>query len=612
MKRKQKITLARITAAGILTVAACFIPLKGLPRLLLFALPYLIAGYNVLWGALRNILHGRILDEQFLMAVATLGAFAIGDYPEASAVMIFYQVGELFQSIAVGKSRRSIASLMDIRPDYAVVVRDGEEIKVSPDKVAPGEIIVVRPGEKIPLDGEITDGATTVNTAALTGESLPADRTVGEKVISGSLNLSGVIRVRTEGTYSESTAAKILELVENSSSKKAKVENFITRFAKYYTPCVVGAALLLAFVPPLLFSQDLKECVYSALSFLVVSCPCALVVSVPMSFFGGIGGAARNGILIKGANYLEVLASADTVVFDKTGTLTKGSFAVEAVHPSGIDADALIDIAAVAESYSTHPVGESVVAAHKGHIEKDRLGSITEHAGLGIEAEVDGVRYYIGNGKLMDRVGATWHECHLSGTVIHIANDQEYLGHIVINDEVKPDSAQAIRELRRIGITKTVMLTGDSEKAANRVRDAVGVDEVRAQLLPAQKVGALEELISSGRKVAFVGDGINDAPVLARADVGVAMGALGSDAAIEAADVVLMDDKPSKIPVAIGIARKTMRIVRQNIVFSLAVKAIILILSALRLTNMWFAVFGDVGVMVLAILNSTRTIFQKH
>ena len=603
--------MLRIIVAAVLTLVAWLLPVKGYYRLAVFMVPYLVIGYDVLWSAIRNILHGQVFDEKFLMAIATIGAFATADYPEAAAVMLFYQVGELFQSIAVGKSRKSISALMDIRPDYANVLRDGTELTVDPEEVLLGETIVVKPGERIPLDGVITEGKTTVNTAALTGESLPADKVIGDKVISGSINLSGVIRVRTESVYAESTVAKILELVENSAEKKAKTENFITRFAKWYTPCVVIGALLLAVIPPLLFSQDWSSWIHRALIFLVVSCPCALVVSVPLSFFGGIGGASRQGILIKGANYLETLSAVDTVVFDKTGTITKGSFAVNAIHPTNISEDDLLDIAAAAESYSTHPVAESIIAAHKGHIEKSRIGGVEELAGMGLKATVDGRTFYVGNGKLMDFAKAAWHECHLTGTVIHVSENSTYLGHIVINDALKPDSKEALVTLKSVGVHKTVMLTGDARRVADAVAQEVGVDEVYSELLPAQKVEAVEKLLSQGKKVAFVGDGINDAPVLSRADIGVAMGALGSDAAIESADIILMDDKLSKLPVAIGISRKTMRIVHQNIWFSLVVKAVILVLSAIGIANMWVAVFGDVGVMVLAILNAMRAMFGK-
>lgn len=606
MSKKQKTVLARIIISAVLCVIAGLLPIEGVWKLLAFSVPYLVIGYDVLWGAVRNIIHGQVFDEQFLMAIATLGAFAIEDYPEAAAVMLFYQVGELFQSIAVGKSRKSISALMDICPEYAVVLRDGEEVTVPPEEVGIGEVLIIKPGEKIPLDGEVTEGSTTVNTAALTGESLPVDKTVGDRVISGTINLSGVIKVKAQSLYEESTVSKILELVENSAEKKAKAENFITRFARYYTPCVVIGAVLLAVIPPLFFSQEWSMWINRALIFLVVSCPCALVVSVPLSFFGGIGGASREGILIKGANYLETLSKVDTVVFDKTGTLTKGTFAVNAIHPKNMTEAQLLDIAAAAESYSTHPVGESIVAAHKGHIDKTRIGEVEELAGMGLRAVIDGKTFFVGNGALMDKVGAGWHDCHLAGTVIHIAESSEYLGHIVINDEIKPDSKSAVAGLKELGIKNTVMLTGDTERVAKSVGEEVGVDSVCAKLLPAQKVEKVEELLSQGCKTAFVGDGINDAPVLTRADVGIAMGALGSDAAIESADIVLMDDKPSKLPSAIRISRKTMRIVRQNIVFALAVKAIILALGAFGIANMWTAVFGDVGVMVIAILNAMR------
>lgn len=623
MTRKQKKTLARIIVSVVLTAVVwavtAMLKIGGWLEFVLFAVPYLVIGYDVLWDAVRNIVHGQVFDEHFLMAIATIGAFGIGDYREAAAVMIFYQIGELFQSIAVGKSRKSISALMDIRPDYAVVERDGKEETVSPEEVELGETIIIRPGEKIPLDGEIIEGATSVNTAALTGESLPADKTVGDRVTSGTINLSGVIRVSTQSRFEESTVAKILELVENSSEKKAKAENFITRFSRWYTPCVVIGAVMLAVIPPLaigLSSGRIGEWslwsswIERALTFLVVSCPCALVVSVPLSFFGGIGGASRDGILIKGANYLETLSKIDTVVFDKTGTLTKGTFAVNAIHPANITEAHLLDIAAAAESYSTHPVGESIVAAHKGHIDKSRIGKITEHAGMGLEAVIDGKTYFVGNGKLMDMASAHWHECHMAGTVIHLSEGSEYIGHIVINDEIKPDSADAIAELKELGIKNTVMLTGDNERVAEAVGSKLGLSAVYAKLLPSQKVERVEELLNEGNKVAFVGDGINDAPVLTRADIGIAMGAMGSDAAIESADIVLMDDRISKLPTAIKIARKTMRIVNENIWIALAVKAIILILSAFGIADMWIAVFGDVGVMILAVLNAMRAMMK--
>ena len=610
MSRKQKRALARILVAAALTITFALLPLTGIWRFIVFVVPYLISGYDVLLSAVRSILRGQVFNEKFLMSIATIGAFSIGEYAEAAGVMIFYQIGELFQSIAVGKSRKSIAQLMDIRPDYAVVVRNCVETTVDPSEVALGETIVVRPGERIPLDGEITDGKTSVNTSALTGESLPVDKCAGDKVISGSINLSGVIRVRVESVFAESTVQKILELVENASEKKAHVEGFITRFARWYTPCVVVGAVLLAFIPPLFFHGVWVDCVRRALIFLMVSCPCALVVSVPLSFFGGIGGASREGILIKGANDLETLAGIDTVVFDKTGTLTKGSFAVTAIHPTGITEAELLDIAAAAESYSTHPVGESIVAAHKGHIDTSCIASVTEIAGHGLCAAISGRTFYVGNGALMEQAGAAWHECHQTGTIIHIAENDTYLGHIVISDEVKPDAAETIRSLRKLGIKRTVMLTGDAPAVAAKVAEETGVDEFYASLLPADKVSRVESLLANGARLAFVGDGINDAPVLTRADVGVAMGALGSDAAIESADVVLMDDKPSKLPLAIAIARRTVRIVRENITFALAVKIGILVLTAFGLTNVWIAMFGDVGVLVIAILNAIRAMFR--
>ncbi len=607
MSRKQKKNLIRILAAVAVLLLSVLLPVADWIKIVIALVAYGLAGWDVLWGAVRGIAHGQVFDEKFLMAVATLGAIASQDYNEACAVMIFYQIGELFQGIAVGKSRRDIAALMDIRPDTANVLRDGVEQEVSPEEVAVGETIVVKPGEKIPLDGEVIEGSTAVNTAALTGESLPQDKNVGDKVISGSINMTGVIKMRTTSEFGESTVARVLELVENSASKKAKVENFITRFARYYTPCVVIAALILAIIPPL-FVGNWWDWVNRALTFLVVSCPCALVVSVPLSFFGGIGGASRKGILIKGSNYLETLSKVNTAVFDKTGTLTKGSFAVTAIHPAKVSNDELLDIAAVAECNSNHPIAQSIVAAHKGHINPERVSSVKEIAGRGVEAVIDGRTIYVGNSKLMDDVHADWHECHHVGTVIHIAENGKYLGHIVISDEPKPDSKKAIQQLKALGVKKVVMLTGDSRKVAENVANELGVDEVRAELLPADKVTEVEKLLESDGPLAFVGDGINDAPVLSRADVGIAMGALGSDAAIEAADVVLMDDKPSKIPEAMNIARKTMRIVRQNIIVSLTVKGLVLIITAIGMGNMWYAVFADVGVLILAVLNAMRAL----
>ena len=619
LTRKQKKMLYRIIAAGILLATAAvithFTDLPWWANLLIYVVPYVVSGYDVLKTAAVNLLHGQVFDEKFLMMVATVGAFGAGEYPEASAVMLFYQVGELFQSIAVGRSRKSISNLMDIRPDSATVIRDGEEITVSPDEVEVGELIVIRPGEKIPLDGIVEDGTSSVNTAALTGESAPVDVEYSDNVISGTVNLTGVLKVKTTSTFGESTVSKILELVENSSEKKAKVENFITKFARWYTPCVVIAALLLAVIPPVILgigSWDVwKTWLVRACVFLVVSCPCALVVSVPLSFFGGIGGAAKEGILIKGANYMETLAEINTVVFDKTGTLTKGIFAVEDIHPNLISKEELLDLAAECESFSSHPVAQSIVRAHGGHIEKERIGEVKEIAGKGIEAVIDGKRYYCGNGGLMDMCGAEWHDCHLTGTIIHIAQDKEYLGHIVINDEMKEDSASAIAALKNIGVKRLVMLTGDKEKVAANVAEKLGLTEYHAELLPADKVTWVEKLLEQGGKLAFTGDGINDAPVLMRADLGIAMGAMGSDAAIESADVVLMDDKPTGIVKAVLIARKTMRIVKENVFFALFVKAVILVLGAVGIANMWLAVFGDVGVLILAILNAVRAMKTK-
>jgi len=616
LTRKQKKMLIRIIAAGVLcgliALITHLLEIEGILKLILFLIPYIIVGYDVLRTAGKNILHGQVFDERFLMAIATIGAFATGEYPEATAVMLFYQVGELFQSIAVGRSRKSIASLMDIRPDHAVVIRDDQELEVSPDEVTKGEIIVIRPGEKIPLDGTIIEGHTTINTAALTGESMPCDSGEGDRVISGTLNLTGLIKVRTESEFSQSTVSRILELVENSSEKKAKVENFITKFARWYTPCVVIGAVLLAVIPPVFTDisswAEWSKWIGRALVFLVVSCPCALVVSIPLSFFGGIGGASREGILIKGANYMESLSKIDTVVFDKTGTLTKGKFIVDDIHPSQVSVDLLLDIASVAESYSSHPVAESIINAHKGHIDKSRLGKVEEIAGRGIKAEVDGEVYYVGNGKLMEDIRSDWHECHLQGTIIHISKGTEYMGHIVINDEIKSDSKDAMAKLKAIGVKKTVMLTGDKKAVADHVGEVLGLDEIHSELLPADKVSRVEELLKTSGTLAFVGDGINDAPVLTRADIGIAMGAMGSDAAIESADVVLMDDKPSKIALAIRTARRTMRIVWENIIFALGVKALILVLGAVGIAGMWLAVFGDVGVLVIAILNSMRAL----
>ena len=612
MSRKQTRNLIRIVAAAVLTAAAWLIPLDGWWKVLLFLVPYFVVGYDVIFGAFRKIFHGELFDEQFLMTVATAGAFALGKGLEGVAVMLLYQVGELFQSLAVGKSRRSIAALMDIRPDTATVLREGKEMTVSPEEVAKGETIVVRPGEKIPLDGIVLSGSSAINTCALTGESRPVDVTEGDRVVSGSVNLSGLLSIRTENVFAESTVSKILDLVENASSRKSHTENFISRFAKYYTPCVVIGAVLLALIPSLI-TGDVREWVGRALTFLVISCPCALVISVPLSFFGGIGGASRKGILVKGAEYIETLSKVRGMVFDKTGTLTKGNFEVVAVHPDHVTEAELLDLAAAAECHSTHPIAESIVLAHGGHIDLDRIGETEELSGLGVCATVDGHQICVGNPRLMEKIGAKAHDCHKVGTVIHIAKDGVYLGHIVISDTIKPGAADALRMLKQLGVDKTVMLTGDRREIGEAVAAEVGVDEVQAELMPADKVKAVEALLSdkSGRKYAFVGDGINDAPVLSRADVGIAMGAMGSDAAIEAADVVLMDDDPRKIADAIYISEKTMRIAKQNILFALLVKGVTLLLGALGVANMWYAIFADVGVTVLAVLNAMRTMHVK-
>ncbi|MBO7565314.1 MAG: cadmium-translocating P-type ATPase [Clostridiales bacterium] len=605
MTRKQKKTLIRVLIAAAMLVVLHFLPLEGFWNAL-YLIPYLTVGYDVVLGAVKKIGHGSFLDEEFLMMIATIGAFIIGDYPEATLVMLFYQVGELFQSIAVGKSRKSIAAMMDICPDTAIVLRDGTEDEVDPSEVSVGEVVLVKPGEKIPIDGVISEGSTSLNTAALTGESLPVEAGVGASVYSGSINLTSAIKVTTTTEYENSTVSRILELVENSTDKKARSEKFITKFAHYYTPAVVILAVLIALGCLLFTDLGAAGSVYRGLIFLVVSCPCALVVSVPLSFFGGIGAASKRGILIKGSNYMETLSKIDTVVLDKTGTITEGSFAVDAIHPNEIDPDVLIDIAALAESRSHHPVAESIVNAHGRHIDASRLGDVEEIAGRGIRAVIDGEEYFIGNGKLMEDVSADFHECHLPGTVVHVSKGNEYLGHIVINDILKKDSAGAISDLRAAGVRDVVMLTGDNEKVASKVAEQVGIRKFFSGLLPAQKVEKVEELLGEDRRVAFVGDGINDAPVLTRADVGIAMGALGSDAAIEAADIVLMDDRLGKIPDAIRISRKTMRIVKENILFSIFVKVAVMVLGALGLAGMRFAVFGDVGVLILAILNSLR------
>lgn len=611
MSKKQKKNLVRILCSAVLLAVAWLLPLEGVWRLLVFLVPYAVIGYDVLFSAVRNILHGQIFDENFLMALATVGAFFVADYPEAVAVMLFYQIGELFQSIAVGKSRKSIAALMDIRPDYANVLRNGEAITVSPEEVEIGETILIKPGEKIPLDAVITSGETSVNNAALTGESLPVECRVGDTLISGSVNLNGVVEAKVKSVFSESTVSKILNLVENSASKKARSENFITKFAKYYTPCVVIAAVLLAVLPPLILKQSFAVWIERALTFLVVSCPCALVISVPLSFFGGIGGASKAGILIKGANYMEALSTVDTVVFDKTGTLTKGIFSVSSLHPQDCSESELLELAALAESYSSHPIAASVVKAYDGTLDKTKISDVQELAGQGIQATVNRKPVYVGSSKLMDAVGIKRKDGDTVGTTVHVAADGKYLGYLVIADEIKADAKSAIEKLKSIGVRKTVMLTGDADTVGRAVGETLGIDEMHTQMMPNDKVSVVEALLQEKNPkhtLAFVGDGINDAPVLARADIGIAMGALGSDAAIEAADVVLMDDKPSKLAKAIEISKKTMRIVHQNIVFALLVKAIVLVFSAIGLAGMWLAVFADVGVMVIAVLNAMRSL----
>ena len=615
MSKKQKKTLVRIILSAVLLVAAALIPVDGIVKLVLFLIPYAVIGWDVLWKAIRNIAHGQVFDENFLMSIATIGAFCVGEYPEGVAVMLFYQVGELFQSYSVGRSRQSIAALMDIRPDYANLEKpDGSFEQVDPDEVNIGDIIIVKAGEKIPLDGVVVEGISSLNTSALTGESVPRGVKPGKEVISGCINLNGLLRVKVTKEFGESTVAKILDLVENSSSKKAKSENFITKFARYYTPVVVIGALLLAVIPPLILGGGWNDWIGRALIFLVISCPCALVISIPLSFFGGIGGASKKGILVKGGNYLEALSQTELVVFDKTGTLTKGIFQVSAVHPGEIEEKRLLELAAMAESFSDHPISKSIREAYGKEIDATRVSDVEEMSGRGVKALVDGQTIWAGNGKLMDLAGAKWRECHLHGTVVHVAAGSEYLGHIVISDQVKEDAAQAVQELKALGVRKTVMLTGDKAQVAKEVARQLGVDEVHAELLPGDKVQQVESLLKekSGKgKLAFVGDGINDAPVLSRADIGIAMGGLGSDAAIEAADIVLMDDHPSKIAEAIRISKKTLRLVKENIVFALAVKVLCLALGAVGLANMWEAVFADVGVSVIAILNASRALKVK-
>ena len=612
--------LIRIIIAAVLIVVFSLLPAEGYLRFVLFMIPYLVIGYDILKKAFKGILNKQVFDENFLMAVATVGAILLGDYSEGVAVMLFYQIGELFQSYAVGKSRRNISELMDIRPDYANIEKDGTLEQVDPDEVEIGTIIVVQPGEKVPIDGVITEGTSTLNTSALTGESLPRDAKAGDEVISGCINMTGLLKIRTTKEFGESTVSKILELVENSSSRKSKSENFISKFAKYYTPAVCYGALALAFIPPIVLLIMGKpamwgDWIYRALTFLVISCPCALVISIPLSFFAGIGGASNQGILVKGSNYLETLAQTKYVVFDKTGTMTQGVFEVSGIHHNEMPDEKLLEYAALAECSSSHPISKSLQKAYGKPIDRNRVTDIEEISGNGVIAKVDGISVAAGNTKLMNRLGIAYQDCHHVGTVVHMAIDGKYAGHILISDIIKPHAKEAIAELKKAGISKTVMLTGDSKRVADQVAEELGIQEVYSELLPADKVSRVEELLnqkSEKAKLAFVGDGINDAPVLSRADIGIAMGALGSDAAIEAADIVLMDDDPLKISKAIKIACKCIRIVYENIYFAIGIKILCLILGALGIANMWVAIFADVGVMILAVLNAIRTLFVKN
>lgn len=620
MNKKQKKMLIRIIIAAVLIVVFSLLPAEGYLRFVLFMIPYLVIGYDILKKAFKGILNKQVFDENYLMAVATVGAILLGDYSEGVAVMLFYQIGELFQSYAVGKSRRNISELMDIRPDYANIEKDGTLEQVDPDEVEIGTIIVVQPGEKVPIDGVITEGTSTLNTSALTGESLPRDAKAGDEVISGCINMTGLLKIRTTKEFGESTVSKILELVENSSSRKSKSENFISKFAKYYTPAVCYGALALAFIPPIVLLIMGKpamwgDWIYRALTFLVISCPCALVISIPLSFFAGIGGASNQGILVKGSNYLETLAQTKYVVFDKTGTMTQGVFEVSGIHHNEMPDEKLLEYAALAECSSSHPISKSLQKAYGKPIDRNRVTDIEEISGNGVIAKVDGISVAAGNTKLMNRLGIAYQDCHHVGTVVHMAIDGKYAGHILISDIIKPHAKEAIAELKKAGISKTVMLTGDSKRVADQVAEELGIQEVYSELLPADKVSRVEELLnqkSEKDKLAFVGDGINDAPVLSRADIGIAMGALGSDAAIEAADIVLMDDDPLKISKAIKIARKCIRIVYENIYFAIGIKVLCLILGALGIANMWMAIFADVGVMIIAVLNAIRTLFVKN
>lgn len=625
MNKKQKKVLVRIIIAAILMIGLKFVPVEGILRFTLYMVPYFIIGYDILRKAFKGIKNKQVFDENFLMAVATIGAIAValyenGDYTEAIAVMLFYQIGELFQSYAVGRSRRNISELMDIRPDYANIEVDGSLEQVDPDEVEIGTVIVVQPGEKIPIDGIIEVGSSTLNTSALTGESLPREAAVGDEVISGCINMTGLLKIRTTKEFGESTVSKILDLVENSSSKKSKSENFISKFAKYYTPAVCYSALALAVLPPVIrmavmgLTAEWGVWIYRALTFLVISCPCALVISIPLSFFAGIGGASNAGVLVKGSNYLETLSKTKYVVFDKTGTMTQGVFEVTGVHHNTMEEEKLLEYAALAESFSSHPISKSLCKAFGGVLDKSRVSDIEEISGHGVTAQIDGRTVAVGNGKLMKKLGVEYTDCHKVGTIVHVAIDGRYEGHIVISDVIKPTAKEAIKALHKAGVAKTIMLTGDAKNVADQVAAELGIDEVYSELLPSDKVEKVEQILAEKgekEKLAFVGDGINDAPVLRRADIGIAMGALGSDAAIEAADIVLMDDDPLKISKAIKISRKCLRIVYENIYFAIGIKAICLILGALGIANMWAAIFADVGVMVIAVLNAIRALFVK-
>ena len=620
MTKRQKKSLTRIIIAAVLMIILKFLPVEGWLKFVLYMVPYLVVGYDILRKAFKGILNKQVFDENFLMAVATIGAIALGNYKEGVSVMLFYQIGELFQSYAVGKSRRNISDLMDIRPDYANIEKDGDLEQVDPDEVEVGTVIVVQPGEKVPIDGVIEEGSSTLNTSALTGESVPREAAAGDEVISGCINLTGLLKIRTTKEFGESTVSKILDLVENSSSKKSKSENFISKFARYYTPAVCYGALALAILPPIVrmafmgLAPEWGDWVYRALTFLVISCPCALVISIPLSFFAGIGGASREGVLVKGSSFLETLSQTKIVVFDKTGTMTKGVFEVNGIHHSPYKDEELLEYAALAESYSTHPISKSLQRAYGKPIDKNRVSDVEEIGGHGLTAKVDGKVVAAGNAKLMKKLGIEYHDCSHVGTIVHVAIDGKYAGHILISDVIKEHAAEAIAALKKSGIEKTVMLTGDAKNVADHVAAQLGIDEVCSELLPGDKVEKVEELLtkkSEKDKLAFVGDGINDAPVLSRADIGIAMGALGSDAAIEAADIVLMDDDPLKISKAIRISRKCIRIVYENIYFAIGIKVICLVLGALGIANMWFAIFADVGVMILAVLNAIRTLFVK-